>query len=1075
MPDKKEYTLKINGVEEAIKNFTLLDEAVKAFDATMRGATEQTTRAAAADRGRKQSLTEEEKAAKKLEDTQRRMEAVQKGLTDEQVRANQALREATREQQARIRAENAASDSIEGMRLEMGRLKNEWKGVAVGSEQFQELTQRIRELNDRIKEAEQSTGDFRRNVGNYQSALDGLDKLHGRIDGVSKSSMGLAQGLMSANMLMTMFGNDNEETAKQTANLQKVIAFLSVAQQVNNNLVKDGIVRTSIQTAQTRARAAAETAATRSTAAATVAQRIFNAVAAANPYVLLALALVAVGGALFAFSSKTKGAADEQKKLNDLQSHHLDILEEESAKLREVSDERIAGTERQLRVLKATGASMDDIQEKEREILAERRRGNAHRRSFHNEELKDLDKNKAKLVELRGLLRKLQQDKIDGKNKVPLEINGKTTKLKIDKAIDLIQAQIDNVGRSVQIAVELKADTDELEAVEAEQNARQKKERKEKAKNRAATELAAVRAAEDARIKLIKGSDDRTRETLEKSYDRQIEDIKKRLTAEKGLTIKARAALNDAIFSLEAQKGRDLENLKKEQAERAVALQQEVEDSRLAVIIGEYDRQVTEINIRYDRQIAAYKKRGEEEKNLTREQQREITELIVNAQTARGNALARITADQLNRQADQQLALIENTLNGVKGKIGTILVRDREGLQLIDLEATRENLSATNAALDEFIRGVKGYEEALVLAHELALEGLKEGSTEYEAEMRRYTGATQAAAKLVKDAEKEKAENVKASTRLIGEYLEDVIAKVNEYAGGVSSLVMDTLNKGLQTQLDELNAQMDALSERYDEAQKQREDAVKNVEKIEAQLQGATGGTAEALKEQLQDAMHARADADREEQRLANEKAKREAEIAKKEKQLRRSELISGIAQSIANTAQGVTAALKLGLPGLVIAAIVGALGGVQVGIMTKQLAKLADGGELKGPSHGRGGMRIHGTNIEVEGGEYVVNKYSTSKNKGLLTYINSQRRELTMGDLSGFLNRAKPLHIPIGRTVLADGGQIPAMQPAPIAGIDYRLLAEAAARIQIRPVVSVTDIDDVSRNLTAVKDLAGF
>lgn len=50
-----------------------------------------------------------------------------------------------------------------------------------------------------------------------------------------------------------------------------------------------------------------------------------------------------------------------------------------------------------------------------------------------------------------------------------------------------------------------------------------------------------------------------------------------------------------------------------------------------------------------------------------------------------------------------------------------------------------------------------------------------------------------------------------------------------------------------------------------------------------------------------------------------------------------------------------------------------------------------ANGGLLNGPSHSKGGMKVQGSNIEVEGGEFIVNKKSTAKNLDLLTQINSQ------------------------------------------------------------------------------------
>lgn len=50
---------------------------------------------------------------------------------------------------------------------------------------------------------------------------------------------------------------------------------------------------------------------------------------------------------------------------------------------------------------------------------------------------------------------------------------------------------------------------------------------------------------------------------------------------------------------------------------------------------------------------------------------------------------------------------------------------------------------------------------------------------------------------------------------------------------------------------------------------------------------------------------------------------------------------------------------------------------------------ELSNGGMIRGISHAQGGMPILGTNIEVEGGEYVINKESTRKNLPLLNKIN--------------------------------------------------------------------------------------
>lgn len=63
--------------------------------------------------------------------------------------------------------------------------------------------------------------------------------------------------------------------------------------------------------------------------------------------------------------------------------------------------------------------------------------------------------------------------------------------------------------------------------------------------------------------------------------------------------------------------------------------------------------------------------------------------------------------------------------------------------------------------------------------------------------------------------------------------------------------------------------------------------------------------------------------------------------------------------------------------------------------------SNMANGGMLHGPSHAQGGMPILGSNIEVEGGEFVVNKRSAKKYQNTLNAINS------MGD-GGIINPNK-------------------------------------------------------------------
>jgi len=212
----------------------------------------------------------------------------------------------------------------------------------------------------------------------------------------------------------------------------------------------------------------------------------------------------------------------------------------------------------------------------------------------------------------------------------------------------------------------------------------------------------------------------------------------------------------------------------------------------------------------------------------------------------------------------------------------------------------------------------------------------------------------------------------------------------------------------------------------------------------------------------------------REKDKLESEKKKKEQEKRKIEKIQRKVDLVNQIVTATGNVAEGVTKALNWGWPlGPIFAAMVGAMGAVQIGIMTKQLAKFEDGGLLNGKRHSQGGMRIEGTNIEVEGGEYVVNRESTNKNLGLVRYINSQRRELKPTDLNSFFSKASQGYEPPFRKQFESGGQVPIIE-RPVS-IDNDALVAAIKSIKIEPKVAVTDILRVQDEMTHVDGWSGI
>ena len=139
----------------------------------------------------------------------------------------------------------------------------------------------------------------------------------------------LTAGIETVSTSMSAFVAITELCGGSTEKLESAIKKLILIQTVSaasvkviNALQAQSALMLGVRKAQEAAltaaitiRTAAETRGTVALKAATVAQAALNAVAKANPYVLLATAVATVAGALFAFSGKSKEAANETKTL----------------------------------------------------------------------------------------------------------------------------------------------------------------------------------------------------------------------------------------------------------------------------------------------------------------------------------------------------------------------------------------------------------------------------------------------------------------------------------------------------------------------------------------------------------------------------------------------------------------------------------------------------------------------------------------------------------------------------------------------------------------------------------------
>src|SRR5690349_16713808 len=167
---KKEYTLKINGLTQQVKDVTKLEDVLSALETTIGKVNAASVKNTAATKAKAAALTDEEKAAKKLKDTQDRIAKANTDANRAQIQANIELRERTREITRQVAASQLAEGSIKSMGMSLTDLRNEYEELNAAQRADEEiggkLLEQIQALDAEYKALRESTGNFRDSVGN---------------------------------------------------------------------------------------------------------------------------------------------------------------------------------------------------------------------------------------------------------------------------------------------------------------------------------------------------------------------------------------------------------------------------------------------------------------------------------------------------------------------------------------------------------------------------------------------------------------------------------------------------------------------------------------------------------------------------------------------------------------------------------------------------------------------------------------------------------------------------------------------------------------------------------------------
>lgn len=136
----------------------------------------------------------------------------------------------------------ALEGSYDALVHQMGLLKKEWRATNDEARR-NELSEQIASINTQLKEMDAELGNFQRNVGNYTSALDGLDDktvsfkesmgqmndtiepTKAKFEAVQKISSGVASGFAAVQGAAALLGAETEDLEKVFVKVQSAMAL----------------------------------------------------------------------------------------------------------------------------------------------------------------------------------------------------------------------------------------------------------------------------------------------------------------------------------------------------------------------------------------------------------------------------------------------------------------------------------------------------------------------------------------------------------------------------------------------------------------------------------------------------------------------------------------------------------------------------------------------------------------------------------------------------------------------------------------------------------------------------------
>lgn len=588
-------------------------------------------------------------------------------LRAEQTAYKRELREVEKEVQNNIKIAREAENSRKSLEAQLSKEKRILRELTIGTEEYNRQLDKVNEITDALKDAEFASQDFYRNVGNYpnvqpletqlgeirkqlaqmkyegkentaefremmgiaanmKDALADVEAGIGagasdtaQLDVLIKGTQNLLQLWAQWSILSKQLGVDNEDLNKAFAIVTQTLGALVAIQSVQNMLQKQSIIMQKASAVASWAQAKAETARTAATAAGTVATNAgtaamwkFTAALFANPIGIIVAAIIAAIAAVYAlvkafswFSSSSEKAKENLKK----QGEELD-------KLNKKYDEHVEK-------MKALGKTDEEVTLTRLALLKDlTNKWAEHFKRVQRYYKKDSDEYKAAQDSKKQAdedYKSALNDTANHLRSLASAYNDEALKKKLGEvkyATQKANEEFENQRKLLnELAYAQKIASSEANDILASLAAMRDRDIKEaykaaaeKQKQALATELAAVRAVTDAKVALMKEGINKQLTQEEIAYRRRVADLKKRLETEKGLTKKAKAAIQRQIELAEQQHVLNVEKINRASLDKKIQQEQQSIALRLAAVKqgtdAEYSLKVEQLQKQQEAELA---------------------------------------------------------------------------------------------------------------------------------------------------------------------------------------------------------------------------------------------------------------------------------------------------------------------------------------------------------------------------------------------------------------------------------------------------------------------------------------